>query len=84
MYVHPNGVVVYETIEDLLDADIQFVSDCGDNLYVKLKPDNYYDNSIWVVDKKTKKVSFMLFTGYIDYKAQAKPSDRQALERLVG
>ena len=45
--------------------DTQFVSEHGGYLYVKLPPTEYYDNTIWRVDKQTHEVFYMMFTEYL-------------------
>ena len=82
MYKHENGVTVYETLEELLNADIDFITECDDSYYIRLKPESYYDNSVWVVNKHTLKVSFMLFTQYFDIMDKATPVNPATLKRV--
>ena len=62
MYKDGNGFNVYENFHELLEADVREIYEDSENYYFRLKPDTYYDNGAWVVNKKTHKVSF---TDYI-------------------
>lgn len=54
------------TYEELMArSDIQFVAEHNGHIYVKLPPVEYYDNTIWKVDKKTHNVSYMMFTEFL-------------------
>lgn len=64
MKKHEYGVE-YETLDELLSSDPIEIYEDEDNYYFSLKPDGLYDNSMWVVDKKSKNVSFMYFTQFI-------------------
>ena len=83
MYVDSvTNVVIYETFEDLLDADIDFISENEQNYYIRIKSKAFYDDNMWAVDKKTNKVSFI---GYINYMLNimdnTKPVDPETLKR---
>lgn len=60
-----NGHSIYETFDELINAGIVMISEYGNCLFVRVKPEYLYDNSIWVVDKKTGEVTYMMFTDYI-------------------
>lgn len=55
---------MYNSLEELLEEEILHVYEYDGCYYIELKPDNYYDNSIWKVNIKTGKVSFMLLTEF--------------------
>lgn len=62
MYKDVNGYNVYETIDELLSADVKELYEDSENYYFRLKPNCYYDNGAWVVNKNDNKVSFLLYT----------------------
>lgn len=45
--------------------DVIFISEYGDYLYVALPAEEMFDNTIWQVDKRTKEVTYRMFTDYI-------------------
>lgn len=60
-----SGLEVYETLQELIDKGITEAWDYQNNYYICVRLDDNYDNRIWVVDKKTKKVSSMFFTEFM-------------------
>jgi len=42
-----------------LNEKIYYVREDAENYYFKLDTKEYYDDSLWVANKKTKKVSYM-------------------------
>lgn len=52
------------TLNELLAKPIRMVTEDAGHYYVKLDSDDNYDDSLWVVDKNTKQVTY---TGCIDY-----------------
>lgn len=66
MYIDKgSGLEVYEKIEDFLDKTITEAYDYSDKYYFTIKSKDNYDNRIWIIDKKTKKVSNMFYTEFI-------------------
>jgi hypothetical protein len=65
MYKLDNGVTVYETLDDLLNADIESVYEDDNNYYFHLVPECYYENAVWVVDKQTSIVSYIMYTEFL-------------------
>ena len=53
------------TYEQLMAKTRSFITEYDGYLYVKLPAEEYYDNTIWKVNKETKEVSYMMFTEYI-------------------
>ena len=53
------------TYDEVMSQKPVFISECDGYLYVLLPAREYYDNTIWKVDKKTHEVSYMMFTDYI-------------------
>ena len=54
------------TYDELMSReDVQSISEHEGFLYVKLPPTEYYDNTIWRVNKETHEVSYMMFTDYL-------------------
>ena len=51
--------------ELMVRTDVHFISEYDGHLYVKLPPTEYYDDTIWKVDKKTHQVSYMAYTKYM-------------------
>ena len=65
MYKLKNGEgTVYETFDELLNADIESVFEDENNYYFHLVPECYFENAMWVVNKKTYEVSYMMFTKF--------------------
>ena len=54
-------MVVYETISELMKERVKYITEDDSNYYVMLdmQPGEIYHDEIWVVNKRTKKVSFM-------------------------
>lgn len=84
MYINKTtGLTEYETFDELLKADIIEFTEDGTNYYIRTKPQQYYENNIWIVNKKTKKVSFMYYTEYLgDYMENVTPIDPATLKRV--
>ena len=75
---------VYETIDELINADIESLYEDRDNYYFHLIPECFCENAVWVVNKQTREVSYMMFTEFIFdtmYKTNAKKIDLQTLKR---
>ena len=53
------------TYDDLMKEKPLFIAEYDGYLYVKLFPKQFYENTIWKVNKKTKEVSYMMFTQYL-------------------
>lgn len=84
MYVTSNGVEVYETLEDLIHKGITGVCEDQDNYYVGVKKNDYYDTAIWIVNKKTLKVSLGDYIDFmLDIEDKAKPVDPEILMKRV-
>lgn len=78
-----SGLFVYETFDELLNAEIVSVSEYEGFYYIRLKPQEFYDNSMWKVDKKTKNVSLMYYTEYLlEINDKAKHIDPAMLRTL--
>lgn len=60
-----SGEIIYESLDELLHADIVSASEYGDNYYIVAKREYAYSNCIWKVDKKTGKASYMMYTEYL-------------------
>lgn len=77
-----SGLEVYETFGELLDKGITAVWDYKGKYYVRVKLDDDYDNRIWIVDKKTRKISDMYFTKFFEFIDKATPVDPETLRRV--
>lgn len=77
-----SGLTVYETLDELLNSDIEFVSDYNGKYYIGVKPESKYDNSIWKVDKRTGEVSCSSFIDYmLEIEDKATPVDPKTLRK---
>ena len=56
---------MYKSFDELLKSNVRRITECGNFYYVELEPTEFYDNSMWKVDKETGEVSFMYYTDYI-------------------
>lgn len=56
-----SGLTVYETFNELLDADIMNMYEHQGKYFIEVRPEEFYDETVWVVDKQTEKVSFVHF-----------------------
>ncbi len=82
LYKTNNGIEIYETVDDLLQKDITEIWGYGGKYYVSVKSDNFYDNRIWIVDKKTKQVSKGYYIDImLDIADKATPVDPETLRR---
>lgn len=59
-----SGLVEYETAEEILNSEIRKVWEDDENYYFKLESPDIYDETIWIINKKTNAVSQM---DYIDF-----------------
>lgn len=84
MYVNETtGLTEYETFDELLNADIMEMTEDVDNYYILTKPQQYYENNIWIVNKKTKEVSFMYYIQYvINIMEKVSPVNPETLKRV--
>ena len=72
----------YRTLDDLMKEEVTSVYEHDGFYYVKLKPRAYYENTIWKVDKKTGKATYMMFTDFICHVLEfAKQIDPETLKR---
>lgn len=56
-----SGLTVYETFDELLYADIINMYEYQSKYFIETRPEDFYDETVWVVDKQTEKVSFVHF-----------------------
>lgn len=55
----------HPTYDELMNwKDVEFIAELDGYLYVKLPAREMYDNTIWKVDKKTHKVTYMMYTEF--------------------
>ena len=73
--------MIYNSLEELLKEEILYMSEYDGSYYIKLKPKEEYDNSMWKVDIRTGKVSYMLFTDYLEIMDKAKEIDPSTFKR---
>jgi hypothetical protein len=66
MYVSKiSGLMQYETFDEILNADIVEAYEGIDKYYFLIKSDDFYANTIWIIDKKTRNVSSMMLTQFM-------------------
>ena len=54
-------MAVFDSVEELIEQGIEFVTKDETYFYVRVKPSAYFENSIWKVNRKTRKVEYMMF-----------------------
>lgn len=59
-----SGMIIYKTFDELLTSKLLWVTGCDEYYYMKPPLDDYYDERVYKVNKKTKEVSCI---HYIDY-----------------
>lgn len=52
-------------IDELLKKEITEITEDENNYYVKTKPDELYDDTVWKVDKKTKKIEWASYVANV-------------------
>lgn len=55
----------YNSVKELIGQGIDFITKDETYFYVRVKPSSYYENSIWKVNRETRKVEYMMLTEYI-------------------
>ncbi|NCE64082.1 hypothetical protein D1159_05650 [Pseudoflavonifractor sp. 524-17] len=60
-----NGLTIYENLTEMLNGPILFISEYDGFYYVRMKPEEFYDNGMYKVNKQTGEVSLMYFTEYL-------------------
>lgn len=75
IFIKGDYVMEYKTFEELVKEEISYMGEYSGYYYIKLKSDDFYDNSMWKVNKKTKEVSYMLFTQFFEIADKAKVID---------
>ena len=82
MYIDKgSGLTVYESLDELLAADIIFMSEYNGFYYIRVNSGDYYDNSVWTVNKRTGEVSFIGYTEYFEIEDKAKEINPLTLKR---
>lgn len=75
MYVcKESGLIEYELASEILNSDISTIWEDSENYYFKLKTEDIYDETVWIVNKKTNKVSQIDF---IDFSWNKKKNARE-------
>ena len=75
MYIcEESGLIEYESASEILNSDISTIWEDSENYYFKLKTEDIYDETIWIVNKKTNNVSQMDF---IDFSWNKKKNARE-------
>ena len=66
VYKTDNGLTVYETFDELLKADVVEMYSFGNDYYIMLEPEDFYDEAVWKVDKRTEKVTVIDYVQTFD------------------
>lgn len=83
MYINKvSGLMQYETFDELLSTKIHEMTEDRNNYYIIVHYDDPYHNTVWIVDKRTKRVSQMSLIKYMmDIMDNTKPVDPETLRR---
>lgn len=77
-----SGMIMYETFDELLTSKLLFVTECDEYYYMKPSLDDYYDERVYKVNKKTKEVSCMHCIDYMcDIESYTTSVNIEALRR---
>lgn len=83
MYINKgSGLMQYETFDELLSAKINEITEDSKNYYIDVLYDDPYNNTMWIVDKRTERVSQMSLIDYmLNIMDNTKPVDPETLKR---
>ena len=59
--IERDNIKGYRTFKELLDSDIVEMFEYTGHYYIRVKPESFYDESVWKVDKETEKISCIHF-----------------------
>ncbi len=76
-----NGFTIYDTINELLNTDLDWVYEDDEYYYMQPTTDFVYSGTAYRVDKKTKSVERMHFVKMIKSIKKAKQIDPKTIER---
>ncbi len=72
----------YDTLDELLQIELDWIREYGDFYYVKPKSENFYNLTVYKVDKKTGKASYKDYIDYfVETNDKATPVDPETLRR---
>lgn len=60
-------VEVFKNATEFMDKDVVEVYETDSSYYVKLKSEEYYDDSMWKIDKSTGMVEYVDYTWFLVY-----------------
>ncbi len=72
MHKDSNGSVIYDTLDELLKQKPLFIAEYSGYYYVKLKPENDFDETMWKANKQTGKVKLIHYMDYLEIEDNAK------------
>ena len=52
-----SGLKIYESLDELLDADIIDMFEYDGDYYISVQPEHFHDEAVWKVNKQSGKVS---------------------------
>lgn len=77
-----SGLTVYETLDELLNANVTDMFEYNGNYYISVYPEEFYDESVWKVNKKTEDVSVIHYVETFSIpKEERIPIDPETLRR---
>lgn len=78
-----DGIVIYETVEDILEAKIEQVYDYEGFYFIALKPESVWDNSAWIMNKSTKEVKHTFYTAMFEAMDNGKKIDVNEFKEIL-
>lgn len=77
-----NGIIIYETLDELVSAGILSATEYEGFYYIEVSHEYEYEETIWKVDKRTGAVTWMHLIPYMcDIERKAKKIDPSTLKR---
>ena len=70
---------VPKNVTDLINKDVLEVYETDTDYYVKLKLEEYYDDSMWRVKKEDKSVEYVDYTWFLVF---VKPADKEHARKI--
>ena len=57
MRLTPEGIEMYESLEEMISAGIESVYEYEENYYLNVRSNDFYSNTIWGLNKNTGNIS---------------------------
>ncbi len=78
-----SGQKVYENLNELLRAPVEWVKEAGDFYHVRLKGTGPYDETVWKVNKSTGEVTCIHLTEFFEVEDQSVELDPAVLRKSI-